>query len=64
MKDIITKSKENGLYETTKIKFIEIEINEIKFNRKSVFDADQRMGFLHTFLNKSVGAEAPIMENK
>lgn len=29
-----------------------------------MFDADQRMGFLHNFLNKGVNAEAPVIQNK
>jgi Sec-independent protein translocase protein TatA len=40
-----------------KIKFIENELNEIRFNKKEQNSLDQRMGFLETFLNKNVKKE-------
>jgi hypothetical protein len=40
-----------------KIKFIELELNEIRFNKKEVNAIDQRMAFLETFVHKNVKKE-------
>ena len=37
-----------------KVNFIEMELSEIKFNKKSQIDPDQRMAFLQTFITKNV----------
>ena len=43
--------------EMQKILFIEMELSEIKFNKKSQSNPDQRMAFLETFINKNVPKE-------
>ena len=40
-----------------KVNFIEVELSEIKFNKKAQFDPDQRMAFLQTFITKNVPKE-------
>ena len=40
-----------------KIKFIELSINEIRFNKKEQTNTDQRMAFLETFIHKNVHKE-------
>jgi hypothetical protein len=40
-----------------KVNFIELELNEIRFNKKSQNAIDQRMAFLETFINKNVKKE-------
>lgn len=40
-----------------KIKFIEIELNEIRFNKKEQLSSDQRMAFLSTFIQHNLRKE-------
>ena len=44
----------NSGEEMQKVNFIELELSEIKFNKKAKFDPDQRMAFLQTFITKNV----------
>ena len=44
----------NSGEEMQKVNFIELELSEIKFNKKAQFDPDQRMAFLQTFITKNV----------
>ena len=43
--------------EQMKIKFIENELNQIRFNKKEQNSLDQRMAFLDTFVHKNVKKE-------
>lgn len=47
-----SESKEES--QMSKINIIELELNEIKFNRKQPLFNDQRMAFFTTFLTKNV----------
>lgn len=40
-----------------KIKFIELELNDIRFNKKEQNAIDQRMAFLETFIHKNIQKE-------
>jgi hypothetical protein len=48
------KASESNNSNLSKINIIELELNELKFNRKQPLFNDQRMAFFTTFLTKNV----------